>query len=484
MRFKADVENVGRPSSRKGVSAMAPPLVGKVEFQNSDNKAILVVDPDSSFVQLTLQSSTTPPIKIMELTNTGSLSLMGESARLDGTLRWCLLGGDGTTGALFLRNGNENVIGLDAGSGHLVLKSVEGKRRILLDGPGGNLWLGGRDQPGDLMLFDSTQADNLDHTKATVWLSGESGSLLLKNAEGKRRILLDGSAGNLWLGGRDQAGDLMLFDSTQANNLDHTKATVWLSGENGSLVLKSAAGREIVRLTAQQDGDNISIQDASGKRLFAFDNEASGNTRAGLFLGAHASQLTVDKNTGKPIDGKPGVMTLRDGAGNDSIVMDGSSGDVFLQNADCAEEFDVSESESSAGGTEGGDGSDTSGTGAVPGTVMVLDAEGRLRPSTEPYDKAVAGVVSGAGGWKPGIVLDKQPKREARVPVALMGKVYCKADADHSAISVGDLLTTSPTPGHAMKASGPVRAFGAVIGKALRPLKAGKGLVPILVALQ
>ena len=65
-----------------------------------------------------------------------------------------------------------------------------------------------------------------------------------------------------------------------------------------------------------------------------------------------------------------------------------------------------------------------------------------------------------------------------------MGKVYCKVDADYASIEVGDLLTTSSTPGHAMKADDPFKTFGAVIGKALRPLKAGRGLIPILVALQ
>jgi hypothetical protein len=46
------------------------------------------------------------------------------------------------------------------------------------------------------------------------------------------------------------------------------------------------------------------------------------------------------------------------------------------------------------------------------------------------------------------------------------------------------MLTTSPTEGHAMKACDPARAFGAVIGKALRPLATGIGLIPILIALQ
>jgi len=65
-----------------------------------------------------------------------------------------------------------------------------------------------------------------------------------------------------------------------------------------------------------------------------------------------------------------------------------------------------------------------------------------------------------------------------------MGKVYCKVDAQYSAIGVGDLLTTSETPGHAMKAIDPLKAFGAVIGKALRPLQSGQGTIPVLVALQ
>ena len=64
-----------------------------------------------------------------------------------------------------------------------------------------------------------------------------------------------------------------------------------------------------------------------------------------------------------------------------------------------------------------------------------------------------------------------------------MGKVFCKVDAKFGAIEVGDLLTTSSTPGYAMKASDPFKAFGAVIGKALRPLTVGQGLIPILISL-
>ena len=149
----------------------------------------------------------------------------------------------------------------------------------------------------------------------------------------------------------------------------------------------------------------------------------------------------------------------------EGIVM--VTGDIQLQNADCAEDFEVSAAEP-----------------VEAGTVMALNDIGQLEQGKQPYDKRVAGVVSGAGDLKPGLVLGRQPGHTDRVPLALMGRIHCKVDANYESIEVGDLLTTSATPGHAMKASDPARSFGAVIGKALRPLKTGTGMVPILVALQ
>jgi len=70
------------------------------------------------------------------------------------------------------------------------------------------------------------------------------------------------------------------------------------------------------------------------------------------------------------------------------------------------------------------------------------------------------------------------------MPIALLGKTCCKVDTQYSPIEVGDLLTTSSTPGHAMKATDPVRAFGSIIGKALHSLNSTTGTIPILIALQ
>jgi hypothetical protein len=60
-------------------------------------------------------------------------------------------------------------------------------------------------------------------------------------------------------------------------------------------------------------------------------------------------------------------------------------------------------------------------------------------------DKKVAGVVSGAGSYGPGIILDKQNSQDCRGLVALVGKVYRTVDAQYSPGDVGDLLTTPPS---------------------------------------
>ena len=57
-------------------------------------------------------------------------------------------------------------------------------------------------------------------------------------------------------------------------------------------------------------------------------------------------------------------------------------------------------------------------------------------------------------------------------------------DADIAPIEPGDLLTTSPTKGHAQKVEDPTKAIGAIVGKALGEMKSGKGKIPVLVMLQ
>jgi hypothetical protein len=164
-------------------------------------------------------------------------------------------------------------------------------------------------------------------------------------------------------------------------------------------------------------------------------------------------------------------LYARHDGGRTAAVFEGNvvvTGDIILTNAaDCAEDFDVVEAAMNE-----------------PGTVMVVRADGRLEACSRACDKRVVGVISGAENLRPGIVLDKQSDAIGRRPIALMGKVFCKVDADHGQVEVGDLLTTSPTEGHAMRVDSVPMTFGAVIGKALQPLDQGRGLIAVLVALQ
>jgi hypothetical protein len=145
-----------------------------------------------------------------------------------------------------------------------------------------------------------------------------------------------------------------------------------------------------------------------------------------------------------------------------SIVINGGS--------DLAEPFEISGADSE-----------------IPqGSVVVIDDQnpGHLKLSAEAYDTRVAGVISGANGVNPGIQMKQQGLLEGGKNVALTGRVYVLADASNGAIKPGDLLTTSATPGHAMKVSDHAKAQGAILCKAMTSLKEGKGMVLVLVTLQ
>lgn len=121
------------------------------------------------------------------------------------------------------------------------------------------------------------------------------------------------------------------------------------------------------------------------------------------------------------------------------------------------------------------------------GLIVSIDPQnpGKLVISTHAYDRRVAGIISGAGDVKPGMIMSQTGSlADGAHPVALSGRVYCWVDAASGAIEPGDLLTTSDRPGYAMKVTDFAKAQGAIIGKAMTGLKSGKGLVLILVTLQ
>jgi hypothetical protein len=210
---------------------------------------------------------------------------------------------------------------------------------------------------------------------------------------------------------------------------------------------------------------SVTFLPGDGWAWFHIDNGPTSDRPIGRLRFSHGVNPGDEELLVVTQDGNVGIGTSTPQARlevNGDII---ATGDIILRNEDFAEDFDFAEM-------------------IDAGTVVALNGEGKLEPSSQPYDTRVVGVVSGAGHLRPGLILGRQPTRGNRLPIALVGKVCCRVDAEPSPIAVGDLLTTAILPGCAMKVQDGARAFGAVIGKALAPLGAGQGLIPILVALQ
>ena len=115
----------------------------------------------------------------------------------------------------------------------------------------------------------------------------------------------------------------------------------------------------------------------------------------------------------------------------------------------------------------------------VPGT------NGKLQLSKKKYDSKVIGIVSGANGIQTGLMMgQKGSLADGDLPVALSGRTYVYATNENGPIVEGDFLTSSSTPGHAMKATKRKKAQGAIIGKALTSMHENVGYVLVLVTLQ
>lgn len=139
------------------------------------------------------------------------------------------------------------------------------------------------------------------------------------------------------------------------------------------------------------------------------------------------------------------------------------------------------------GGSDIAEPFEITGTTIEPGMVVAIDPQrpGQLRIPDQEYDRTVAGIISGAGGIKPGLTLQQDSSiANGAHPVAMSGRVYCWADASYGPIEPGDLLTTSATPGHAMQVADHDKAQGAILGKAMSALAESKGLILVLVTLQ
>jgi len=312
-----------------------------------------------------------------------------------------------------------------------------GERRVVVNSGGGL----------DLYKPDGT-------TRAANLFSSAGGRLTLyRNSDGGESLTLDG-VGNY--GGRVFGHD---SDDVEVFTLRSQRGAG--GGGGAQFWLRNDSGNTAIYMEGQEGGNagqggQISIHNDTGLSTIIMD-------------GDHGSS-------------DAGTIEIRDGAGNVNVRIQGDSNgqgrittDVLeiTAGADLSERF----------GIRGTQGAET----PQPGMVVCIDPQrpGELTLAARAYDTRVAGVISGAGGIQPGMLMGQEASvADGDRPVALTGRVYVRADATHGTIAPGDLLTTSDTPGYAMKASDPDRRSGAILGKAMTGLDEGQGLVLALVALQ
>ena len=241
-----------------------------------------------------------------------------------------------------------------------------------------------------------------------------------------------------------------------------------MKGTSGQTVITlTSDGNPTVAIGGSNQSGSIEVHSANGDVIFEVTSRADAAT---VSVGHNGSAGILDlyNSSGRrtaSLSGLTGQLFLYDGADVATVILDATTGDILLSNADIAEEFEVAE-------------------GVTPGCVVRIAPAGALECTTFPYDTGVAGVVSGLGAYRPGIVLDKQPGSTRRLPVAMVGKVVCLVDATAVPVRRGALLTSSERPGYAMAVTDGHRAFGAVIGKALGDLSSGCGSIPMLVGLR
>jgi hypothetical protein len=312
--------------------------------------------------------------------------------------------------------------------------------------------------PAPYAIFSGTATTAATATTATTVPNGAIGSAQLAN--------------NVSLGASNVTGRLDVYRTAVST------PALSLIGSTSQSSTYGDTGREEARVQANSYGGRLTTWDSAGNETAHFGSATDAGGSVQLFQknGALSVNLQGDldgANGGGFFrlfkgDGSVGLTLQADLSGESKITTQ------VLQitgGSDLSEQFDIAAPKDEL----------------APGMIVCIDPEhpGQLVESTKSYDRTVAGVMSGAGGVKPGMLMGQQgTPADGKHPVALSGRVYCEADASNGAIHPGDLLTTSDTPGHAMKVTDYDQAHGAIIGKAMSSLGTGQGLVLVLVSLQ
>ena len=205
----------------------------------------------------------------------------------------------------------------------------------------------------------------------------------------------------------------------------------------GDATLTATIAANSVALGTDTTGNYIATGAVSGIGL-----SGSSNSEGGTFT---VTSNATNANT-------PSTIVARDASGNFSAGTITALA-TSAQYADVAENFKVNEQ-------------------ADAGTVMVFDKDGLLVICNSYADPMLVGIVS----TDPAYLLNSdQPDGQ---PIALAGQVPCKVVGP---VKVGDLLTTSKTPGYATVLELNDWKPGIIVGKAMENCSIGKHTIKVFV---
>lgn len=275
---------------------------------------------------------------------------------------------------------------------------------------------------------------------------------------------------------------------TQNGNGEGLRARTFSNSNNAALLaeaLSGAGNTDGVRgRTSSGNGNGVSGQNTAAASGIGVRGTATGVGGAGVLavatgtsgtnIGLWAISASPTGSAGVFDNTASGGLLIGSVNGVNKFKVDGA-GSVFANaynvgGADFAESFAVTDSKEAY----------------EPGDTMIIDTGLRrtVTRSISPYSTMVAGIYS----TKPGVVANpygiSDTRLAAEIPLAVVGVVPCKVTTENGAISAGDLLVTSSLPGHAMKGTDRARMLGAIVGKALEPLREGTGVVLVLLTLQ
>jgi hypothetical protein len=369
----------------------------------------------------------------------GSITLRAnggeQCVRLDGSTASVALGGAGRRGGGFLIRDEEDRatahiaggfvdLGAEGGGGRIYVRDDDGRVAIELDGHNGRVSVAGPENEGAVVNVRDREGRDAIILDATG--SDPNGRIEVRDRDGRTALRFDAGNAELQIGADGTDAELLLCDHRGEPVLRFDAAIAWMDlgaeGNGGELIVRDPENRPGITLSGSEVKIGSSVPDAAGR------------------------------------------VVVRDAFGADAIELDGASADIKLLGADLAEDFAVA-------------------APVEPGAVVVATGPDAVAPAGAALDRRVVGVVSGAGDFQPALRLGSKPGGE-RVPVAIVGRAACLVDAAHGPIEPGDLLTTSPTEGHAMRVGDAAAAAGAILGKALGSLRAGTGLVPVLLMLR